>query len=182
MLNLCIFLWIFLHSTDLRKDINSLNQEVSSPESIVQFQKRLITLRKHYENNDGSILMDYEITRRIYHKKSNGKNHLLWYDFLHSLNPIDPIDWRLGSCPERLFMLIKAPMLLVVTLMVPVVDFEQNKHGWSKLLNCMQMVLNPFLLITVVNCMCCIFYTESTAPHSTSSCSQDCQCVQLVVP
>lgn len=149
-----------------------MNQEDPSPERIEQLQKRLFTLRnlKHYddvtlrgslmnpENNDGSILVDYKRTKRIYHKQSNGKNHLLWYDFLQSLNPIDPIDWRLGSFSQRLFMLIRAPMLLVVTLIVPIVDYEQNKHGWCKLLNCMQMVLNPFFLITVVNCMCCIFY------------------------
>lgn len=91
----------------------------------------------------------------MFYKEINGKNHLLWQDMLDSLNPIDMVDWQTGNHFQRFLMLFKAPILLVVTLLVPIVDYERNKHGWCKLLNCIHMAVNPFLLMTAVHCRCC---------------------------
>jgi len=97
--------------------------------------------------------VDYEETRTILHSKSNSKNLFLWNDFLEALNPIDAMDWKLAGSFQRLFIIIRSPMLLIVTIFVPVVDYERYKHGWCKLLNCTQIITNPFILITAIHCM-----------------------------
>ncbi|KAH8370772.1 hypothetical protein KR093_004906, partial [Drosophila rubida] len=95
--------------------------------------------------------VDYNATRTILHSKSNSKNSRLWSDFLESLNPIDATNWRLAGRCERIYIMLKCPMRLLVTILVPVVDYELYKHGWSKLLNCTQIVTNPFFVITAVH-------------------------------
>ncbi|XP_034478190.1 mitochondrial sodium/calcium exchanger protein-like [Drosophila innubila] len=95
--------------------------------------------------------VDYEATRTILHSKKNAKNLFLWGDFLDSLNPIDATDWKLAGPFQRVFIVIRSPMLLIVTIFVPVVDYERYKHGWSKLLNCTQIITNPFILITAIH-------------------------------
>lgn len=97
--------------------------------------------------------VDFEATRTILHSKRNPKNLFLWGDFLDSLNPIDAMDWKLAGPFQRAFIVIRSPMLLFVTIFVPVVDYERYKHGWSKLLNCTQIITNPFILITAIHCM-----------------------------
>lgn len=111
--------------------------------------------RPDADDDSGQIFVDIQLTEHIFYKESNGKNHRLWQDLLDSLNPIDVVDWRTGNYFQRFVLLVKAPMLLLVTLLVPIVDYERDKHGWCKLLNCIHIAVNPFMLMTAVHCMFC---------------------------
>ncbi|KAH8399351.1 hypothetical protein KR215_008221 [Drosophila sulfurigaster] len=112
--------------------------------------------------------LDYEANRSMLHNKNNPKNRLLWTDFLETLNPIDATEWRLAGRCQRFCILIQCPMRLLVTIFVPVVDYELYKHGWSKLLNCTQIVTNPFFLITAVHSKCNNSYTSWIADFNIS--------------
>jgi len=96
--------------------------------------------------------VDHEANRTNLHNSENPKNLLLFTEFLHSLNPIDGEAWQLGGKCNRLYLIVRCPLVFVMLLFIPVVDFEKDKHGWSKLLNCTQIVTNPFVIITLVHC------------------------------
>ncbi|KAH8285161.1 hypothetical protein KR054_005758, partial [Drosophila jambulina] len=95
--------------------------------------------------------VDVEKTRTFLYNAENPKNLLLLREFLESLNPIDGEAWELGGCCQRFFLIIRSPLVFVLLVLIPVVDFEKDKHGWSKLLNCLQIVWNPFVVITLVH-------------------------------
>ncbi|XP_017867958.1 PREDICTED: sodium/potassium/calcium exchanger 6, mitochondrial-like isoform X3 [Drosophila arizonae] len=94
---------------------------------------------------------DYRTYRTILHSPSNSKNRLLFGDLWDSINPYSVFEWKVGNCFRRTVMILKMPLLLLITLFVPVVDYDKYKHGWSKLLNCTQIVTNPFIIITAVH-------------------------------
>ncbi|XP_001987226.2 mitochondrial sodium/calcium exchanger protein [Drosophila grimshawi] len=95
--------------------------------------------------------MDFKSQRTILHNANNAKNVFLLRDFFESLNPIDAMDWQLSGYLGKILIVLKSPFLVLITAFVPVVDYEQYKHGWSKLLNCTQIVTNPFIVITAVH-------------------------------
>ncbi|KAH8316420.1 hypothetical protein KR067_007573 [Drosophila pandora] len=95
--------------------------------------------------------VDYEATRTNLHNRENPKNLMLFREFLDSLNPIDREKWKLGGKCRRAFLVIRSPIVFALLLFIPLVDYEKDKHGWSKLLNCIQIVTNPFVVITLVH-------------------------------
>ncbi|XP_017066025.1 mitochondrial sodium/calcium exchanger protein [Drosophila eugracilis] len=95
--------------------------------------------------------VDHEANRTNLHNAENPKNLLLFTEFLHSLNPIDAEAWQLGGKCNRLYLIVRSPFVFLLLIFIPVVDYEKDKHGWSKLLNCTQIVTNPFVVITLVH-------------------------------
>ncbi|KAH8304486.1 hypothetical protein KR059_011009 [Drosophila kikkawai] len=103
------------------------------------------------KQRDPPETVDVEKNRTYLYNSENPKNLMLFREFLESLNPIDGEAWELGGCCQRFFLIIRSPLVLILLVFIPVVDFEKDKHGWSKLLNCLQIVLNPFVVITLVH-------------------------------
>ncbi|EDX06225.1 GD10142 [Drosophila simulans] len=95
--------------------------------------------------------VDYESNRTALYDSENPKNLQLFTEFLQSLNPVDPEAWQLGGWSNRIYLIARCPLVFVLQLFIPVVDYEKVKHGWSKLLNCTQIVTNPFVVITLVH-------------------------------
>ncbi|SPP74318.1 mitochondrial sodium/calcium exchanger protein [Drosophila guanche] len=90
-------------------------------------------------------------TRTILHDERNPKNLFLITEFFQSLNPIDREEWVLAGWCQRFIQIARSPLYFILILFVPVVDYEKDKHGWSKLLNCTQIITNPFIMITLVH-------------------------------
>ncbi|XP_023030629.2 mitochondrial sodium/calcium exchanger protein [Drosophila willistoni] len=103
--------------------------------------------------------VDFNVTRVILHNPSNPKNLFLISEFLESFIPISEEDWELGGWFRRTFLIVRSPLVIFVTIFVPVVDYEKDKHGWSKLLNCTQIITNPIFVITLVHTMLASSYT-----------------------
>ncbi|EDV59486.1 mitochondrial sodium/calcium exchanger protein isoform X1 [Drosophila erecta] len=101
------------------------------------------------ENLPGHI--DYETNRTRLHNPENPRNLQLFTEFFQSLNPVDEEAWQLGGWLSRVYLIARCPLVFVLQLFIPVVDYEKVKHGWSKLLNCTQIVTNPFVVITLVH-------------------------------
>ncbi|XP_068144598.1 mitochondrial sodium/calcium exchanger protein isoform X3 [Drosophila tropicalis] len=104
--------------------------------------------------------VDFNLTRVILHNPSNPKNLFLISEFLESFIPITSEDWELGGWLRRTFLIVRSPLVIFVTIFVPVVDYEKDKHGWSKLLNCTQIITNPIFVITLVHTMLASSYTS----------------------
>ncbi|KAH8402213.1 hypothetical protein KR009_010445, partial [Drosophila setifemur] len=104
--------------------------------------------------------VNVESNRTALHNKLNPQNLFLFTEFFHSLNPIDIEKWQLHGIFWRLIYVIRAPITVFLILFIPQVNFELVKHGWSKMLNCVHIVLNPFLIITFVHSMFHNHYNE----------------------
>ncbi|XP_034478320.1 mitochondrial sodium/calcium exchanger protein-like [Drosophila innubila] len=104
--------------------------------------------------------MDENITRNILYNFHNPKNMFLFEEFLTALIPINIVDWKFSGWCHRIFLIILSPIALFCAIFIPIVDYRQDKHGWSKLLNCTQIITNPILCFVLVEAMFNNTYTK----------------------
>lgn len=94
--------------------------------------------------------MDIEENRRsLYGSGSNVNDHLL-QQFHNSVKPFTSRDWYAASCIKKSLLCLKAPFILVLLFFLPIVNYEEERHGWSKLLNCFQIVTLPLMMILLI--------------------------------
>lgn len=67
--------------------------------------------------------------------------------FFYSLNPIDEEEWLNGNKCIKTVMLIKSPVIVALRTLIPIVDYELDDCGWTKLLNCLHILLLPTFMI-----------------------------------
>ncbi|PIK44623.1 putative sodium/potassium/calcium exchanger 6, mitochondrial-like [Apostichopus japonicus] len=66
-------------------------------------------------------------------KEDEGSHPLL--EFCKSINPIDTDGWSQMGYIAKLYEIFKAPIVFLLTLTIPVVDYAEEKHNWNRLLN-----------------------------------------------
>lgn len=96
------------------------------------------------------ISLDRKATRMVLHNRALGRNWGLFKDLFIALRPINCEKWRKGNIIKRAFMLTKIPAVIICCIYIPLVDYELDKHGWNKLLNCIQVMLNPAMSIMAI--------------------------------
>lgn len=94
----------------------------------------------------------HEKTRYSFYMKEYSKNRFLFYDFFQTINPIDVVEWKLNGWFFRTATVLLSPIMLFIKLMIPQINREVPKHGWSKLLNCLQITVVPFATISIIHC------------------------------
>lgn len=60
-------------------------------------------------------------------------------------------DWQRANALIRAFYIARAPIVWLCAIYIPLVDHERDRHGWCKLLNCIQICLNPALTIAIMS-------------------------------
>ncbi|XP_037956406.1 mitochondrial sodium/calcium exchanger protein-like isoform X2 [Teleopsis dalmanni] len=80
-----------------------------------------------------------------------GSNNKLIAQFLNSINPFEEGEWENGTKFQRSTLILKIPIRLMLLLFMPICDYELDAHGWSKLLNCLQVAYMP------LGSLCCLF-------------------------
>lgn len=80
-------------------------------------------------------------------EKQSFKQTDMFQQFFYSLNPIDVGEWRKGNPFIKALLVIKSPIILLLRIFIPVVDYDLDDCGWSKLLNCVQIVLLPAIIL-----------------------------------
>ncbi|XP_030388111.1 mitochondrial sodium/calcium exchanger protein-like [Scaptodrosophila lebanonensis] len=93
--------------------------------------------------------IDPESTRNRKFDPSHPKNDNLLKEALEALKPIDFDEWKSNGVFWRSFLLAKAPIVVMCGLFIPLVDQEADKHGWCKLLNCMQVFTTPVVIVLI---------------------------------
>ncbi|XP_041348385.1 mitochondrial sodium/calcium exchanger protein-like [Gigantopelta aegis] len=64
--------------------------------------------------------------------------------FLSSINPIDTEMWPEMRIHSKIFEIFKCPILLILKLTIPVVDYSnENKHNWNRVLNSLHCFTGP---------------------------------------
>lgn len=66
-----------------------------------------------------------------------------WDQFMSHMNPIDLDYWNETNLIGKITQIIRAPLLFLTILTVPVVDLDKPKHNWCRLLNSLQCFVIP---------------------------------------
>lgn len=72
---------------------------------------------------------------------------MIWTLFLKAINPIDQNDWEEGNLLSKLMCIIKSPFILFLHLVIPIVDYTIEMHGWCKLLNIIHCFTLPMFAL-----------------------------------
>lgn len=152
----------------LLKDISRLKKQPLSDERNEMLKVKLahlISLQKHEVLGNKKRSSDttgkearnlhiqrHEKMRYMFYSKDNSKNRFLFADFFDGINPIDILEWKLSGWFFRTVNILYSPIMLFIKLMIPQINRESPKHGWCKLLNCLQIVIIPFVTICAVHC------------------------------
>lgn len=93
--------------------------------------------------------MDYGLDRRVsFAPQEAGKNYLL-LQFWESLKPFDIKEFKEKKIVGKIVDLICTPGNILLAICIPVVDLDEERNGWSKLLNCLQWVTLPTFVLFV---------------------------------
>ncbi|KAH8402217.1 hypothetical protein KR009_010469, partial [Drosophila setifemur] len=104
-------------------------------------------------SKNARISVDIALSRSTFFNIELGKNRGLFTDFFKALKPFTCSTWRKSDMLKRTFLLVMVPVTIISTLYIPMVDYQLNKHGWNKLLNCLQVVLNPAVTIIILQAL-----------------------------
>ncbi|XP_052839416.1 mitochondrial sodium/calcium exchanger protein isoform X2 [Drosophila gunungcola] len=130
------------YSQDTRK------VEVYEKNSIVTSTRMRFTTMRMVRTYRVSV--NRRFTRLVKHDRTLPKNRGIFKEFLLGLRPIKCKDWRKAELLSRVLLLLRAPIVVLCALYIPLVDYEMEKHGWNKLLNSINMMVNPALSISVL--------------------------------
>ncbi|XP_043269137.1 mitochondrial sodium/calcium exchanger protein-like [Venturia canescens] len=71
----------------------------------------------------------------------------LFREFLYDISPITAQEWADANVCVKIILVLRAPVTFVLQCIIPVVNETAEKRGWSKLLNCTQLVISPTLAL-----------------------------------
>lgn len=77
------------------------------------------------------------------------ENHNLFRDFRDHINPIDPEEWQSAGRLGRTIIILQMPIRFLLSIVIPVVDYTRERHGWTKLLNIIHWLTLPLLFLAV---------------------------------
>ncbi|XP_002034175.2 mitochondrial sodium/calcium exchanger protein [Drosophila sechellia] len=121
--------------------------EILEKSSSISITRIRYTTMRMIRNPRVSVNRRYTRTMMLDYTQS--KNQGIFRDFFLSLRPIKCQAWKQAELLNRVLLLIRAPAVVICTLYIPLVDYELEKHGWNKLLNAINVVVNPALSISI---------------------------------
>lgn len=86
------------------------------------------------------------------HQRRPPRNHYLFIDFLEHISPIDRAEWNGSTWFCRMLTILKAPVMFVLLLIIPIMDYTAERHGWTKLLNILHWLTLPMVTLGVSGC------------------------------
>lgn len=124
----------------LRTQLRNFNIESDNRLSIDSLNSQLDLIQSELE-------MDYGLDRRMsFAPQKPGKNYLL-SQFYDSLKPFDFDEFKGKGILGKAMDIFCAPVTIILAIFIPLVDLDEERNGWSKLLNCIQWVTFPLILI-----------------------------------
>ncbi|XP_044778670.1 mitochondrial sodium/calcium exchanger protein isoform X2 [Drosophila simulans] len=121
--------------------------EILEKSSSISITRIRYTTMRMIRNPRVSVNRRYTRTMMLDYTQS--KNQGIFRDFFLALRPIKCQAWKQAELLNRVLLLIRAPAVIICTLYIPLVDYELEKHGWNKLLNAINVVVNPALSISI---------------------------------
>ena len=102
-------------------------------------------------------------------RRNNSLSRAEWNHFRSNLNPIDTENWSDSRFSGKVIEILRAPILFITILTVPVVDMDRVNNNWCRLLNCMHCFLIPtaWIMITTLRDTC----GDAETHETVESCS-----------
>lgn len=67
-------------------------------------------------------------------------------------------DWEEGNFLSKIFCIIKSPFIFFLHLVIPIVDYSIEMHGWCKLLNIIHCFTLPMFALLATGTLTLTFY------------------------
>ncbi|XP_019895446.1 mitochondrial sodium/calcium exchanger protein [Musca domestica] len=180
--SVCLILIYVVYLITILVDQYLLKRQVLSMEALAQSGNLSAEAYKRYSklHQEANIdivhrlshtSVDIEGTRHSFeYVAQSDPNENLWQQLRDSLKPFEMDEWHSSTGCQKTMLCLKTPILCTLQLFLPIVNYESERHGWSKLLNCLQVVMSPivmFLLICGLNCWkYCLYSLGITIPLS----------------
>ncbi|XP_061397410.1 mitochondrial sodium/calcium exchanger protein-like [Musca vetustissima] len=115
--------------------------------------------------------VDIEGTRHGFdYTAQSDANGNLWQQFMNSLKPFEIEEWCSSNGCQKAILCFKVPIVCSLQFFLPIVNYEEERHGWSKLLNCLQIIISPIIMfILICGSPCwkfCLYSLAITIPLS----------------
>ncbi|KAK3084637.1 hypothetical protein FSP39_016661 [Pinctada imbricata] len=62
----------------------------------------------------------------------------VWREFLSAITPIDTENWSDMGVIKKTYEVFKSPLVFLLIITTPVVDYDEDKHKWNRYLNSLQ--------------------------------------------
>lgn len=80
-----------------------------------------------------------------------------WEHLKDQLNPIDFEEWSESGILGKLGQMLKAPLYLLLTITIPVVDQENPLDNWCRPLNCIHILTGPLVILLLTGSFSTLF-------------------------
>lgn len=71
-------------------------------------------------------------------------------DFFEKICPVNIQEWSKQSWMERCLDILKSPVLFVLVITTPVVDYKSPRDNWCRLLNCLHLITGPIFVLFAI--------------------------------
>lgn len=125
----------------IRKQLRNFHIDLDKRVTIDSLTSQLDIIQSELE-------MDYGLDRRMsFAPQVPGKNYLI-SQFVESLMPFDLDEFNEQGPLGKAIDIFCAPATVMLAVFIPLVDLDEERNGWSKLLNCIQWVTCPIAILT----------------------------------
>lgn len=76
-------------------------------------------------------------------------NEKIFQQFLRDLNPIKEQQWKEASILLKAYLIFRSPGKFILTIIFPTVDLTEQRHSWSKLLRCINLIVMPIICLAI---------------------------------
>lgn len=77
-------------------------------------------------------------------------DHTVLSALTETFSPIDANEWKESNFLFKFMLIVKAPVIFVLKLTVPLVDYEARNHNWNKITNIINCIAAPLFMVFAV--------------------------------
>ncbi|XP_029651062.1 mitochondrial sodium/calcium exchanger protein isoform X2 [Octopus sinensis] len=82
---------------------------------------------------------------------SDDEDHNCFQDFLRAINPMEYCDYAEAPWYWKAFYIIKAPLLFIQLLTIPLISYERPNKGWNRHLNSLHLITGSLFFVLATN-------------------------------
>lgn len=142
------------HGQNSPKDCGQINKAfVTNDEKSLHEIYELQTIYLSQQKITSQPAIKLESTHNLRHDMNTTNRKLTlseWDDFLAHISPIDPDNWRRAGILGKIMNIIRAPLLFIGIITIPVVDREKRLSNWCRLLNTLHCITVPLFMVIAI--------------------------------
>lgn len=125
-----------------------ISQGNSPEEAILANMSVLVSPIKIYDKN-GIVIEDEDLPK--FNTHGDFENWSQCRQFLEGIKPFSREQYMNGNCLKKFYYIIRTPVWVILSLLIPNVNHNLPWHGWSKVLNLINFILFPTVFFLTTN-------------------------------